>query len=272
VPDVLPVAGSRLVRDLVGGPGREGRVLGAFPSAVYVEVAGAREVLALETSDALRLPTALVLAARRDREPFAAVRAGHPAVVGDGRLSAGPLRARVVRWWQPRRVPALPPAAAPDQALDLLPPVSPDVAPAWAELVRDLPGPVLGPRPVRALVGRGGGLTPEGDDLLAGLLVAAAALGPHAPPSLLGLAATVRGLLGRTTVLSAGLLARAADGYAVRPVLDLVAALGAGTGLPAAVVRLSAVGHTSGAALAHGVLRGLRVPRSVPPTGSEIAS
>jgi Protein of unknown function (DUF2877) len=71
-------------------------------------------------------------------------------------------------------------------------------------------------RAMRALLGRGAGLTPEGDDLLAGALAVAAAAG--AP---LALPPDVRE---RTTALSATLLELAAAGAAPRPlhaVLDL---------------------------------------------------
>lgn len=276
--DPVPVAGSDLVRDLVTGPERGGRVLGVFPTAVYVRVDGSRDVLALETTDALRLPTALVLAADVVRDPFAGIRTGDPAVVGRAAVAAGTVRTRVVRWWRPRRArPVAPPGPAapapvPVPAPALLPDVSPDLRDVWTALASALTGDRLPAGAVRALVGRGGGLTPEGDDLLAGLLVATAALGGHAPPRLSELPALVLSLLDRTTALSAGLLAQAVEGYAVPPVLDLVDAVGACAGVEEAVVRLVSVGHTSGAALAHGVLAGLQVPRSVPPTGSEIAS
>jgi Protein of unknown function (DUF2877) len=69
---------------------------------------------------------------------------------------------------------------------------------------------------LRALLGRGGGLTPEGDDLLAGAFALAAATGAPLP--------LPPDLRERTTALSATLLELAAAGAAPRPlhaVLDL---------------------------------------------------
>ena len=76
---------------------------------------------------------------------------------------------------------------------------------------------------VAGLVGRGPGLTPSGDDALAGALLVAHALGTGA-----ALADAVRARLGATTAVSAALLDAAADGYAARPVVALVDAAIAG--------------------------------------------
>ena len=76
---------------------------------------------------------------------------------------------------------------------------------------------------VGALLGRGPGLTPSGDDALAGALLVAHALGAAAP-----LAAAVRARLGATTAVSAALLDAAADGFAARDVVTLVDAAARG--------------------------------------------
>ena len=103
---------------------------------------------------------------------------------------------------------------------------------------------------VAGLVGRGPGLTPTGDDALAGALLVAFALGTGT-----ALADAVRARLGATTAVSAALLDAAADGYAARDVVTLVdAAVGND---PRAVARalpaVLALGHTSGADLVAGV-------------------
>ncbi len=92
------------------------------------------------------------------------------------------------------------------------------------------------------LIGRGPGLTPEGDDLVAGaagVLVAAGAgdlvaalMGAH--------------LRARTTSLSATLLELAARGMGPEPLQALLA------GDPGALARLLRLGHSTGAAYAHG--------------------
>lgn len=107
------------------------------------------------------------------------------------------------------------------------------------------------------LIGRGPGLTPEGDDVVAGV-AAVVASGPW-PAALKE--AWIDALLGadlrrRTSALSATLLELAAAGMGPEPLQALVA------GRPGALDRLLAVGHTSGRAYALGAgvaLSGLRV-------------
>jgi hypothetical protein len=116
-----------------------------------------------------------------------------------------------------------------------------------------------------SLLGLGPGLTPSGDDVLAGLLAVSrwlehdstrlgqfgAALGP----------AIERETRTRTTRLSARLLAHAANGLLYEPAMHLGAALFSGkTGLirPSAT-QLFEIGHTSGVDLAAGILLGARL-------------
>ncbi len=115
-------------------------------------------------------------------------------------------------------------------------------------------------RAALALLGRGPGLTPEGDDLLAGACLAAAAAGdPIALPP---------GLRTLTTPLSATLLELAAAGAGPKPVhalLDLT-----GERWRAAVRELEGLGASSGRAMALGVgagaaVLGARHARSIPP-------
>jgi hypothetical protein len=101
-------------------------------------------------------------------------------------------------------------------------------------------------------VGAGPGLTPSGDDLLAGLLVAAHATGDARLP---GWQAAIRDALSvhRTTAVSRALLHHALEGWATPELAAfLVAACGGDPAGPAG--RLLAVGHSSGAALAAGAL------------------
>lgn len=107
---------------------------------------------------------------------------------------------------------------------------------------------VTGPGPLPALrVGRGDGLTPYDDDVLAGWLVTHRAAGVATDDVDL----MVRALFGRTTLLSATLLDCAMHGEAVPQLATWLAA--AGTPSEGAATRdLLAVGHTSG----HGLLTG----------------
>jgi hypothetical protein len=105
-----------------------------------------------------------------------------------------------------------------------------------------------------ALAGRGAGLTPAGDDVLAGLfLVARMRLGRPAEPRLVALAGRCR-----THDISRAFLVEAARGRSVAALHDLIGA-GADGDLAAARrarTRLARVGHTSGLDLAYGVLAG----------------
>jgi hypothetical protein len=105
-----------------------------------------------------------------------------------------------------------------------------------------------------ALVGLGPGLTPAGDDLLAGTLVTLRALDLRAA------AASVIDRMDttRTTPISAALLVEAAQGRAARPLLGLLRSLTGSGEVDAALDGLLAVGATSGRWLAEGVRRALR--------------
>lgn len=103
-----------------------------------------------------------------------------------------------------------------------------------------------------ALVGAGPGLTPAGDDVLAGALVTAHAT---ADPRLRSWQRATRRCLseGHTTAVSRALLHHALDGFATSELHDYLTAVCTGSDLAAPTSRLLAVGHSSGAALAVGV-------------------
>lgn len=243
---LLSGAASTTLRDLLTGPGRPAHVAGVHDRCVYLTVGA--DVVAVETADAVGLPCAVRLGVDAANGPLSVVRRNAPAVVGDGRLLLGHLTVEVTRWWQPRRVR---PAHGADPAR----------ADALADALATRPAPIPVLAPARELVGLGPGLTPAGDDVLAGLLV-----GVHHVPALrdplatevLALAAT------RTTTLSAALLRQAAEGRGVPALLDLADLLsgpdrgGGHTSLTTALQRLLGVGHSTGTALAWGLLRGAR--------------
>ena len=103
---------------------------------------------------------------------------------------------------------------------------------------------------VAGLLGRGEGLTPSGDDVLAGFLAGASAF--RIP--IAGLRRAVSRRATATTALSAQLLRHAADGECIDEVADLAAVLTGRGEASLAARRLLAVGHSSGAALACGLL------------------
>ena len=242
----LPAAAPLPARPRLTGASRPGRVVGVHPSCVYVvsdQGEAHSSVVAVETADGVGLPCALRLGLDRAAAPFAAVRVGDPAAVGDGHVVAGPVTVRVVRWWSPPVVRPWLGAGHPWETLagllrDVRPPVDPDLDP-------------------HELLGRGPGLTPAGDDVLAGWLLAV----HHedelraTPMAALETAATA------TTALSAALLHEAAAGRGVPAAValaDTLAGHGDAGDLERVLTRLLRVGHTSGAALAFGLLRGAR--------------
>ena len=103
-----------------------------------------------------------------------------------------------------------------------------------------------GPVDVSALVGRGDGLTPYGDDVLCGWLAVTRGAGIETP----AVDAQVRSLAATTTLLSATLLECAMAGE----VVPEFAAWLAGTGPVEAVER---IGHSSGRGLVEGALRAM---------------
>lgn len=140
-------------------------------------------------------------------------------------------------------------AGAPASAL-----ADPAFVPRWARAVEcvdrgDLAGAV------DALAGLGPGLTPAGDDALAGLLLVLGAYDRAA-----AVAAADRA---RTNDIARPFLAWAARGQSIEPVHRLLAAADAG-GASAALADLLGFGHSSGADLAFGLRVALRAVVATP--------
>ncbi|MER7614326.1 DUF2877 domain-containing protein [Nonomuraea wenchangensis] len=260
-------AASTAVRPLLEAPRRPARVLAAFPAGVYLEVRTELEptVIAVITGEAVRLPNSVLLAGGLPR-----VEMGEEAWVGDRGVDLGPLSLRVRRWWDP---------APPLGQVDL---ASLEAAAAVlarpAEPAPGLPGNgvvaalaaacgrgwLLGmATAAEQLVGLGPGLTPSGDDVLAGLLVTlrhlGTATGTERAVWLAGwLAATVTfDARTRTTPLSATLLHCAARGEASPEVTAVLRGVAGAQQLEPALRRLRRVGHTSGADLTQGMAIGV---------------
>ena len=113
----------------------------------------------------------------------------------------------------------------------------------------------------RLLAGFGPGLTPAGDDALAGLLLALrAAGGVVREPALSGVAAI------ETSTLGSAFVAWAARGQALAPAHDLLGAAASGdvAGAAAACHALAGVGETSGADFGLGLVWGLEAAADEP--------
>jgi hypothetical protein len=223
---VIPVAAPvRVQQRLAAADDGVRPVLHASSTAIYVDLDG--WCLGLVSSTATRVPCAL-WSTVADLTPLA----GRPVVVTGGTLTIGGDEVRVGRVVDARathvgrhEVRGSAPAIPMTQGLDL---------PADGRLT---------PAHLDRLLGRGPGLTPLGDDVLAGWLVTRAAVGrPDAV-----LSAAVRRRLGVTTLLSATLIECALQGEALPQLAAWLAAPS-----PATADALLAVGATSGAGLMTG--------------------
>ncbi|WP_216849428.1 oxamate carbamoyltransferase subunit AllH family protein [Pimelobacter simplex] len=241
-------AGGAALRALLAGPPAVGTVLHAGREAVYVRLG--ERVVGVVARGAVHVPSAIATTLAALPE----VAVGDPVPVGDGVLRLAGLSVGVDRIVA-TDAPALPDPAAAGERLAA-------AGPDFDVVRRQLPAEALDalaagdPAAVRALLGRGDGLTPVGDDVLSGWLVTTRAAGGD--PDAVALA--VRADAHRTTALSATLLADAIDGASIPPFRRLLLALGTGREVTAAVTALRAVGHTSGAGMLLGALLALRPP------------
>jgi hypothetical protein len=251
----IPCAASSLLTALVDGPEVHLVEVARTRMSVHYETPdSSMPVLSVCTPTAVQLPNSLVSDVLPERErDESQPRTTRSSTMGGGRLRVGETTWRVRRWWQPPRPSGLPRpsaahlAACAALAVDLTDPPAPGVP---------LPRPSYdGLSPV-ALIGAGPGLTPAGDDVLAGALVAAYATGD---PRLETWRHATRATLtsSRTTAVSRAMLHHALDGYATPELATLLTALCLGRAVEAPLTRLLAVGHTSGGALLTGVLHTL---------------
>ena len=253
-----PAAAAAAVLPTITGARTPGVVLGVLSKAVIIGVGtpdGPRVVSLLDRG-AVGVPNGVRLTGE---VPLAGVAAGSTAVVGAGTIEIGPLVVRVVRTWDsrvpqirmdPTRAGRLTRAATQAQrgvderAIDRL-----DAALASGDGL---------PASIDALVGLGQGLTPGGDDVIAGLLTGLHAVGRGRLARRIG----DRALQNRTTALSADLLRLARAGHACLEALAVLRAVHTPAGpVTAAIDRLLSIGHTSGADLATGLAIGLGMGR-----------
>jgi hypothetical protein len=252
---------STAVMQAVDGKAQNGHALGSSRAGHYLrfmDVAGAPSVMALLPASSVRLPIAVVSA-----DPLPDSSLDDDIVVGGGVLRVGAHVWHPLRWFDPRP--------------RILRTVRPLVLADVARLLQTLNESDLGLDPRRAwaaaealalgdcepaneLLGAGPGLTPAGDDVVAGALAACALSGGGPSPDV------VRRLLSRarqaTTALSAALLWCAAVGQVVPQAAGFLRALSGDAGVQPALGRLRAVGSTSGTALALGLTAALGVHES----------
>lgn len=269
---------SLAIAPLVTGRQRPARLAGLVRGALYLDLADRPDVIAIVASDATRLPNALAVPVPTAGHPFRGLTPRCPVTVGDGRVSAGALRITIAGTWDPRPSIGVPGRSELADRLIGLRGVIADSRASGITFPDRLLEACLRQdtgraRPeIASLIGRGPGLTPSGDDLLAGFLAALRLLGgdgTFADDCAAGIAMLAPS---RTTALSAALLRLATSGQVCGEVAGLLRALAGGwPPLGAAVARLSAVGHTSGADLVRGVYIGgcaALAARGGPPPGA----
>jgi hypothetical protein len=266
--DVGTAVASVAIRGLLAGAPRPGRVLGTSTHGWWYAI---DDTVVVVTDDrVVRLPNAVVV--RPDPAAVAGVsRPGEESWLGGGGVATPDIEWRIVRWFDPRVA-----------AIDADPNVVAGLVRSAAELV---PGVDVGPLAAALrtgdglrfvdeagqMIGRGEGLTPEGDDILTGVVAGyrhcCASLGDAAGASMLErlrrpiLSAARRS----TTSLSVTLLGHAFDGEVAAPVGSLLRALTGRGSVPVAIDATLAVGHRSGPALAGGVVAGVAAGLGVQP-------
>lgn len=233
-------APGRVLDRLWAAPDGPVPVVHRAPLAVYVEVSG--WCVGVVAAGAAQIPCAL--RTRADGFPAGVARTAHVAG-GVLHLDARPLRVGRV---EDVAVPRLDRRAVLGRQAAAGDPAGP-----VAVLVAGRAGRGVDVGAVSRLVGWGDGLTPLGDDVLAGWLAAARAVGVATP----AVDEAVRAHLHRTTLLSATLLDCALHGEVLPEVSDFLAAVGTATG-PARAAALSRVGGSSGAGLLAGARLALR--------------
>lgn len=228
----LPVSAPSRLRSLLGRtPDATLTVVHRGPHAVYVALPGPRaHCVGVVGSAATAVPCGLRLASAT-----VAPLTGEHAEIHDGVLHVDDV-ALPVR----RVVDAVVPRLTRSRTTgDLLSGIAPDVAAELTSL--DLHADRLD-----AVLGRGGGLTPLGDDVVCGWIALHHALGVATPwADELAIEARTR-----TTTLSATLIECAAHGEVIPEFAAWVAASEADE--PTRASRLAAVGHSSGSGLLYG--------------------
>jgi hypothetical protein len=239
---VVSGAATQWVCDQIAAHNGPVTVLGAFPTAAYLELSSG--VVAVLAADAVLLPIGVLLPLASEHLGLAAV-AKAVTEVGSASVQLDDLRIEIGE----RRSARLPHLGTPSPSA---------IAGAHGLLSRHASYDevrLLAELPLTALLGRGPGLTPVGDDLLCGLLAGAATftvdLGSQRHELSQALASRSRA----TTSLSRQLLYSALAGEGIGQLADLAQSLVTGKpALPEAVAAVTAIGHTSGVALAIGLL------------------
>lgn len=224
-----------------------GRVIHAGPHAVYAGLPDG-ECLGVVARGSVHVPSAIATTQRT----LPTLQIGAPVTVAGGEADFGTFSVDVSRVVDASVRPAAVHARQLDKLVTALTGVGVDVP--LSLLSRLGHGdPTVAPD----LIGLGVGLTPTGDDVVAGWLIGAHAT---AHPALQDMRAAALESVRRTTTLSGALLRDAVRGEAIPQVRAVVRTLQADDDPGPALAALLRVGHTSGPAMALGLLHGLHCP------------
>ncbi|GAC1349390.1 MAG: hypothetical protein NVSMB27_22100 [Ktedonobacteraceae bacterium] len=280
---------STLLATAVAGKAQRGMIHSAFNAAANIVFPG-EVVLSLNAANSPRMPNGLELSASSGTYPFTALRPGMPVIFGAQRLLIeaancsldlshctqwDPHIARPTqldrdsiaknRRWLAGYLAASPSSSGQSQG------TSQDSSPFFADALKGCRPPSFAalesdhhidvlPMAGR-LCGRGPGLTPTGDDILAGWMAINWLLyGPQ--PRLLEAFQHIMTVAGRQThLLSRCWLGYAAEGNVAQPIKALLETINSAneTMLITATRTVSAMGATSGYDLLQGILLGLHV-------------
>jgi hypothetical protein len=231
---------------------RAGRIA-AFPRALYLRLATG-ELIALLSREAVRMPFGLALASSSAQLPLDQLRG--PVLVGAGEVGIGDWSvgvSRCVSVAAPVRL--IPDRTALERVSERLNnSIEPDASnlPELGVLADLSEIGRLDAALAHRMLGVGPGLTPAGDDFLAGLLVGAWSFGLAAQSLRAAVAAQAPY---RTTAISAALLRGACRGESLPELTRMLLSLsGRSTEVDSALDDLVKIGHTSGRALAAGAL------------------
>jgi len=288
VPGVASLALHRLLRE----PLQAGRVIAVLPDVIYLdfgEYAGEPQVIALTAPGVICPPNAITLKLPGQDGPAPPAGAQEPARpagredrtagredgawVGNGRVLACGMDVQVRRWWDPSPVVGplsrgrlehgVASLARVYSAAEYRPGLDGHDAPA-ALAARCAAGDLASAVEIaESLVGLGPGLTPSGDSMISGLLLALRLLGGATPGGTkavwladwLGAAVTCYAEQ-RTTALAATLLHCAARGQAAEEVSAVLRAFAGQKPVEPAARRLLTAGRATGAELTWGLIAG----------------
>ncbi|MEN8039898.1 MAG: DUF2877 domain-containing protein [Actinomycetota bacterium] len=256
----MPGVASAALRSELSDSHASATVVGSASHAVWLLLDGGG-VVVVSTRDATRLPNSVEVAADAEANVFGSIEHGSPATVGIGQVMLDGLTIDAVRWWDPRpALPTLDRARIAESIVDL--PSTVDGMPLDAIPATDSPAGLVAAASM--LIGRGEGLTPEGDDYLAGVLSAlrlfGEAVGDRRLMQTLDATSLEISSLARqrTTTFSAALIDHALKGNVALPAAAFLRAVAGRGDIRASHRDLLAVGHSSGPALAAGIVLGGR--------------